>query len=83
MEKRIVKITKNDLENFYKFVNENDIKFKVKVEVYTQSIYFNQSAHNFIDWWVDGMNEKTIKALIDMINSILLDCELKYTRRRK
>lgn len=83
MEKRIIKINKEDLKLFFIFVKENDIKFKDKVKVFTSDIYFNNSNSNYISWNVDELTEKSIKILIEMINRILLNCELKYTRRRK
>ena len=76
--KEKLKITRNDLTCFYKFAEDNDLKFVegiTKGKIYSDSIYLSNDASTSL-CWDDRTSIKNIKLIIKMLNILITSHEL-------
>ena len=78
MEKERITITRMELSNFYKFIEENKIPIMCE-EVFATSIYLSEGSSNYLSWDYDIEFEDTeiLERIIKMINALLPFHELE------
>ncbi len=74
---KTLKINRYNLKYFWSFSDENNLKFKDCVKsVYSDSIYFGELSGTYISW-NDTEDIEVLKIVVDLINTLLIDCKLE------
>ncbi len=76
--KECVEITREGLTFFSGFAEENNLIFKTKIEIFSNSIYLENYGADVYFSWCQGMSDKDLRLIVNMINALLDNARLVY-----